>query len=136
MVILILLNFRHCDPQNGNWGSWIWLTPFPPHYYLIGRNYILSNELSDLTVTRNLTDIQDFQMTYEYDEILGVYNTVQLLDDIGTVIFEWRLKTTTISTGGGIPGYNPYIFISIMILFIGFVSIVSIKKIKGNKKNS
>ncbi|MCK4286584.1 MAG: hypothetical protein KAX18_10300 [Candidatus Lokiarchaeota archaeon] len=101
-----------------------------------GCGYILSNKLSDLTVTRNLTDIQDFQIIYEYDEILGVYNTVQLLDDTSTVIFEWSLMTVTVSTSGGIPGYSPYIFISTMILFIGFISIVSIKKIKGNKKNS
>jgi len=124
-----------CDPQAGTWGSWMWLTPFPPHYYLVGRSYIASNELSDLTVTRNLTDIQDFQITYEYDEILGVFNTVQLLDNISTVVFEWSLMTVTVSTSGGIPGYSPYIFISTMILLIGFVSILSIKRIKGNRKN-
>jgi len=126
----------YCDPQDGLWGSWMWLTPFPPHYYLVGRGYGGTNDYSDLIVTQNMTDVQHYQITYEYDEILGVFKTVQLLDNTSTVVFEWRLKTVTISTGGGIPGYSPNILISTMILFIGFVSIVSIKKIKGNKKNS
>lgn len=116
-----------CDPQGGFWGSWMWLAPFPPHYYLVGRGYFLGTELSDLTVTQSDTDVQDYQVKFTYDAILGVFKTVQILDNTSIVVFEYRLIS---AVGGGIPGYNLHISLSTLILLIGFISIISIKKIK------
>jgi len=116
-----------CDPQDGLWGSWMWIAPFPPYYYLVGRSYGLGAKLSDLVVTLNSTDVQDFQVKFTYDGILGVFKTVQVLDDTSTVVFEYRLIS---AAGGGIPGYNLHISMSTLVLLIGFISIISIKKIK------
>ena len=122
----------YCDPQDGFWGSWMWLTPFPPHYYLVGRGYLGGTELSDLTVIQNATDVQDYQMIFNYDEILGVFNIVQIVDNTSIVVFEYRLTTAIVPSGGGggIPGYNLFISISTLFLLISFISLISIKKIK------
>ncbi|MFX1418189.1 MAG: hypothetical protein ACFE9N_04620 [Promethearchaeota archaeon] len=117
-----------CNPQDGFWGSWMWLVTFPPHYYLVGRSYSAGVELSGLVVTLNVTDVQDFQVKFTYDAILGVFNTAQVFDNTTTLVFEYRLISAV--TGGGIPGYDLFISLSTIILLIGFISIVSIKKVK------
>lgn len=117
-----------CDPEDGAWGSWMWGVPYPAYYYLVGRSYSPGTELSGLIVTQNGTDIEDYQLKCMYDEILGVYKTVQLLNDESTVIFEYQLISATAEDG--IAGYDLFILISTVFLVIGFVSIIFYRKIK------
>jgi hypothetical protein len=117
------------NPQDGFWGPWMWLVPIPAHYYLVGRQYDPDIEVSDLTITAESTDIEDYQLVCIYDEILGVLKIVQLRDDSNNVVYEYRL-TSAISSEGGIPGYDLYILVSTIALLIGFISILSIKKIR------
>jgi hypothetical protein len=86
--------------------------------------------VSDLTVTADLTDIEDFQLVCIYDEILGVLKIVQILDDSDQVVYEFRLTSAIVSPEGGISGYNLYMLVSTIILLIGFISILAVKKIK------
>ncbi|MFX1322488.1 MAG: hypothetical protein ACFFAQ_12685, partial [Promethearchaeota archaeon] len=120
----------YCDPEDGFWGSWIWFVPVPAYYYLVGRSYTAGTELSGLTVIQNDTAIEDFQIKYIYDEILGVYKTVQLLNDGNTVIFEYNLISAKADKDGDIPGYDLYVLISTTFLIIGFSSIIFYRKLK------
>lgn len=120
----------YCDPEDGFWGSWMWFVPVPAYYYLVGRSYYAGTELSGLTVIQNNTAIEDFQIKYIYDEILGIYKTVQLLNDENTVIFEYNLISAKADKDGVIPGYDLYILISTTFLIIGFSSIIFYRKLK------
>ncbi len=120
----------YCDPEDGSWGSWMWFVPVPAYYYLVGRSYPAGTELSGLTVTQNGTAIEDFQIKCTYDEILGIYKTVQLLNDENTVIFEYNLISAKADKDEVIPGYDLYVLISTAFLVIGFASIIFYRKIK------
>ncbi|MFX0073850.1 MAG: hypothetical protein ACFE96_00295 [Candidatus Hermodarchaeota archaeon] len=119
----------YSNPQDGYWGPWMWLVPLPAHYYLVGRQYGVDSELSDLTVTIDSTDIEDYKLICIYDDILGVLKIVQLRDDSNQLVFDYRL-TSAIVPDDGIPGYNLYIFVSTLTLLTGFISILLIKKIR------
>jgi hypothetical protein len=118
----------YCNPEGNFWGTWMWFVPFPADYYLIGRLYNTPFELNYLTVTYNRTDLQDYQTVYTYDLIFGVFDTVQILDNESTVVFEYQLVTAELPPGGGIPGYDTLIMVSSVFLMIGLISVISIRK--------
>ncbi|MFX0148543.1 MAG: hypothetical protein ACFE8E_12465, partial [Candidatus Hodarchaeota archaeon] len=117
----------YCDPEDGFWGGWMWVTPFPPYYYLVGRSYAPGSQLSGLVVTQNNTAVEDYQLKYTYDAILGILKTVQLLNDESIVIFEYRLVSAAVSPGG-IPGFDTFLIISSVFLMVGLISLISIRK--------
>jgi hypothetical protein len=117
-----------CNPENGFWGTWMWFVPFPSDYYLIGRSYNTAFELDYLTVTHNITDLQDFQVVYTYDLIFGVFDTVTIFDNESTVAFEYQLVTAELPPGAAIPGYNTPVIAWSLFLIIGLISIISIRK--------
>lgn len=118
-----------CNPEEGFWGSWMWIVPYIPDYYLAGRGYTVGTALDGLTVTQNATDIEDYQFVYTYDAVWGVFNTVQLLNNESTVIFEYQLISVEPPPGGdGIPGFDVIFLISSAILMIGLISIISLRK--------
>ena len=117
------------NPEGSFWGPWMWFAPFPSDYYLIGRLYNTAFELNYLTVTYNRTDLQDYLTVYTYDLIFGVFDTVQILDNESTVVFEYQLVTADLPPGGGgIPGYDPLVMVSSVFLMIGLISVISIRK--------
>lgn len=120
----------YCNPEDGLWGSWMWITPFPPEYYLLGRGYGGNTKLEYLTVTQNATDVQDFQILYTYDLFLGVYSRVQLLNNQSTVLFEYQLVSVESPPGGLISGFDTLFVISSAFLMIGLISLISIRRRK------
>jgi len=121
----------YCNPEDGLWGSWMWLVPFPSEYYLLGRGYGGNTKLEYLTVTVNATDVQDYQFVYTYDPLLGVYSRAQLLNNESTVLFEYRLVSVEGPSGGGlIPGFDTFFVISSVFLMIGLISLISIRRRK------
>ncbi len=117
-----------CNPEDGFWGTWMWFAPFPADYYLIGRSYTTPFELTYLTITYNRTDLQDYQTVYIYDLVFGVFDTIQILDNESTVVFEYQLVTAELPPDGGIPGYDTLIMVSSVFLMIGLISVISIRK--------
>ncbi|GAG78249.1 unnamed protein product, partial [marine sediment metagenome] len=117
------------NPELGSWGTWIWITPYLPDYYLTGRAYGVGYELDGLTVRQNITDLEDFQIIYTYDAIWGVFNTVQLVNDESTVLFEYQLISVEPPPGEeGIPGFDMLFIICSVFLMIGLISVISIRK--------
>lgn len=120
-----------CNPEDGLWGSWMWLVPFPSEYYLLGRGYGGNTKLEYLTVTQNATDVQDFQFLYTYDLLLGVYSRAQLINNESTVLFEYQLVSVEDPPGGGlISGFDTFFVISSVFLMIGLISLISIRRRK------
>jgi hypothetical protein len=117
-----------CNPEEGLWGSWMWIVPYLPDYYLAGRAYGGTTALDGLTVTQNATDIEDYQFVYTYDAIWGTFDTVQLVNTESTVIFEYQLISVETPPGGGIPGFEPFFVISSAILMIGLISLNFLRK--------
>lgn len=117
-----------CNPEDGFWGAWMWMIPFPAEYYLLGRGYVAGTKLETLTVTQNATDVQDYQFVYTYDAILGVFSKVQLLDNVSTVVFEYQLVSVEAPPDGFIPGYDTILIVSSIFLMVGFISLITLKR--------
>jgi hypothetical protein len=119
----------YCNPEDGNWGSWMWIVPYLPDYYLAGRTYVGTTALDGLTVTQNATDVEDYQILYTYNAVVGAFDTVQLVNNESTVLFEYQLISVEPPPGGdGIPGFDTFFVISSAILMIGLISIIYVRK--------
>jgi len=117
----------YCDPEDGAWGGWMWCVPYPPYHYLVGRSYLPGSQLSGLVATQNNTAVEDFQLKYIYDDILGIFKTVQLLNDESTAIFEYQL-VSAVAPPGAIPGFDIFYIISSVVLMTGLISLIIIRK--------